>query len=135
MNVTFNNAIALGRMDYNWNNSLSLSVSRSLSLVLSLALSLPLSVFLSFSLSVWSYSIVDVRTTKYVKKCKQNRKFFQGQKSFRFGSKYSRIDQVKFFKGCLLQILVGPFLNTLTHLIQLHHGQNFNFIEFIYNNE
>ena len=33
-------------------------------------------------------------------------------------SKYSRMDQVKFFKGCLLQILLGPFLNTLSQLIQ-----------------
>ena len=32
-----------------------------------------------------------------------------------FGSRYSRMDQVKFFKGCLPQILLGPFLNTLTH--------------------
>ena len=29
----------------------------------------------------------------------------------------SRIDQVKFFKGCLPQILLDPFLNTLTQLI------------------
>ena len=33
-----------------------------------------------------------------------------------FGTKYSRMDQVKFFKGCLPQILLGPFLNALTHL-------------------
>ena len=33
------------------------------------------------------------------------------------GSRYSRMDQVKFFKGCLPQILLGPFLNTLTHYI------------------
>ena len=46
-----------------------------------------------------------------------------------FGSRYSRMDQVifvedslsrpyhfKFFKGCLPQTLLGPFLNTLTHL-------------------
>ena len=26
-------------------------------------------------------------------------------------------DQVKFFKGCVPQILLGPFLNTLTHMI------------------
>ena len=31
-------------------------------------------------------------------------------------TKYSRMDQVKFFKGCLPQILLGPFLNTLSHL-------------------
>ena len=33
-----------------------------------------------------------------------------------FGSRYSRMAQVQFFKGCLPQILLGPFLNTLTHL-------------------
>ena len=54
-----------------------------------------------------------------------------------FGTKYSRMDQVefvedilykyegiwsvmrlylfKFFKGCLPQVLLGPFLNTLSH--------------------
>ena len=26
------------------------------------------------------------------------------------------MDQVKFYKGCLPQILLGPFLNTLNHL-------------------
>ena len=31
--------------------------------------------------------------------------------------KYSRIDQVNFFKGCLAQILLGPFLNTLFHML------------------
>ena len=42
---------------------------------------------------------------------------------FTFGLKHSRMDQVKWsayhfklFKGCLSQILLGPFLNTLTHL-------------------
>ena len=34
-----------------------------------------------------------------------------------FGTKYSRMDQVKFFKGCLPQVLLGPFLNTLSHLL------------------
>ena len=29
---------------------------------------------------------------------------------------YSRVDQVKFFKGCLPQILLGSFSNTLTHI-------------------
>ena len=46
-----------------------------------------------------------------------------------YGSRYSRMDQVKFvedslsrpcpfrfFKGCLPQILLGPFLNTLSHM-------------------
>ena len=31
---------------------------------------------------------------------------------------YSRMDQVKLFKGCLPQILIGPFLNTLTHIFR-----------------
>ena len=30
-----------------------------------------------------------------------------------YGAKYSRTDQVKFFKEYLPQILLGPFLNTL----------------------
>ena len=33
-----------------------------------------------------------------------------------FRTKYSRNGQVKFFKGRLPQILLGPFLNTLSHL-------------------
>ena len=32
---------------------------------------------------------------------------------------YSRMDQVKFFKGCLLQILLVSFLNNLSHIIPL----------------
>ena len=28
----------------------------------------------------------------------------------------SRIDQVKLFKGCPAQILLGPFLNTLSNM-------------------
>ena len=35
--------------------------------------------------------------------------------------KYSRIDQVKFFEGCLPKILLGPFLNTLCHLLAESH--------------
>ena len=34
-----------------------------------------------------------------------------------YGSRYSRIDQVNFFNGCLSQILIGPFLNSLTHML------------------
>ena len=34
----------------------------------------------------------------------------------RYGTKYSRMDQVNFFKGCLSQILLGPFMNTLFHI-------------------
>ena len=36
-----------------------------------------------------------------------------------FGSRYSRMDQVKFFKGCLPQILLAPFFNILFYLIKL----------------
>ena len=31
-------------------------------------------------------------------------------------SKYSRVDQIKYFKGCLQQILLGPLLNTLSQI-------------------
>ena len=34
----------------------------------------------------------------------------------KYGSRYSWMDQVKFFKGCLLQILLGSFVNTLTYM-------------------
>ena len=34
-----------------------------------------------------------------------------------FGAKCSRTDKENVFKGCLPQILLGPFLNTLSHLI------------------
>ena len=34
----------------------------------------------------------------------------------RDGLRYSRMDIVKFFKGCLSQILLGPLLNTLTQM-------------------
>ena len=33
-------------------------------------------------------------------------------------TKYSRIDQVKFFKGCLPQILLGSLLNTLSQILK-----------------
>ena len=33
------------------------------------------------------------------------------------GTKYSRMDQVNFFKGCLPQILLGTFFNTLSQII------------------
>ena len=33
-----------------------------------------------------------------------------------YGTKNSRMDQVIFFKGCLPQILLGPFLNTFSHM-------------------
>ena len=34
-----------------------------------------------------------------------------------FGTKYSKMDQVKFFKGCLPQILLVPFLDTLSQFL------------------
>ena len=36
-----------------------------------------------------------------------------------YETEYSRIDQVNFFKGCLPQILLGPFLNTLSHMLHV----------------
>ena len=36
--------------------------------------------------------------------------------SITYGIKYSRVDQLKFFKGCLPQIFLGPLLNT-SHLL------------------
>ena len=49
-----------------------------------------------------------------------------------YGTKYSRIDQVKFvegslsrpyplkiFKGCLPQILLGPFFNILSYILAM----------------
>ena len=46
-----------------------------------------------------------------------------------FGAKYSRMDQVKFLEDSLLKFLLGPFLNTLSHLAPssqvLMYGQLF----------
>ena len=36
------------------------------------------------------------------------------------------MSQVKFFKGCILQILRGPFLNTWTHLCLIYFLENNN---------
>ena len=36
-----------------------------------------------------------------------------------YGTKYSKMDQVKIFKGSLSQIGLGPFLNTLSHMLVL----------------
>ena len=33
-----------------------------------------------------------------------------------FGTKYSRVDQVKFVEDGVLKILLGPLLNTLSHM-------------------
>ena len=37
------------------------------------------------------------------------------------GLRYSRIDEVKLVEDSLLKILLGPFLNTLTHLWHQHN--------------
>ena len=36
-----------------------------------------------------------------------------------FVAMYSRLDQVKSFKSCLPHILLGPLLNTLSHLFDI----------------
>ena len=33
-----------------------------------------------------------------------------------YGTKYSKMDTLKFFKGCLPLVSLGPFLNTLSHI-------------------
>ena len=43
-----------------------------------------------------------------------------------YGSMYSRMNQVNFFKGSLPQISLGPFLNTLTHIIVFDKYNNDN---------
>ena len=35
---------------------------------------------------------------------------------FVYRTKHLRMDQKNFFKGCLPQILLGPFLNNLSHI-------------------
>ena len=42
------------------------------------------------------------------------------------GIKYSRMDHVNFFKGCLPQILLDPFLNTLSQIYFFHLLQSPN---------
>ena len=37
----------------------------------------------------------------------------------------SRPYSFKYFKGCLPQILLGPFLNTLSHIVPLHKIVNY----------
>ena len=34
-----------------------------------------------------------------------------------YGSRYSRMGRAKFLKGCLLRILLGPVLHTMTHTL------------------
>ena len=42
-----------------------------------------------------------------------------------YGTKYSRMDQLKFFKGCVPQISLSPFLNTLSHMKHLRDDGSF----------
>ena len=75
------------------------------------------------------YSTQHLKMLEKWKKCVDKGKVF-GTLPKAFGSRYSRMEQLKFvedwqsrpyhfkfFKGCLPQILLGPFLNSLTHLI------------------
>ena len=41
---------------------------------------------------------------------------FQFGQYLLYRSRYLRMDRVKSFKGCRPQILLGPFLTTLTHM-------------------
>ena len=56
-------------------------------------------IIMFFGLSAWFHQVCDSLTIET------------------FGTKWSRMDQVKFFKGCLSQILLGPFLNTMFHVL------------------
>ena len=56
----------------------------------------------------------------HIKKIKSA--FYEAQKSVKkcittSGTKYSRMDQVNFLKGCLPQILLGLLLNTLSQML------------------
>ena len=42
------------------------------------------------------------------------------------GISYDRSYHFKFFKGCLPQISLGPFLNTLSHLYTSNNANNSN---------
>ena len=57
-----------------------------------------------------------VRCTMEFINCGVQRWKFSQKHYILHGTKYSRMDQVKFFKGCLPQVLLGPFLNTLSHI-------------------
>ena len=50
-----------------------------------------------------------------------------------FETKYSRMDQVKFFKGCLPQILLVPFLNTLPYLVGVPRLRSLCVLSLYYN--
>ena len=42
-----------------------------------------------------------------------------------YGTKYFRMDQINFFKSCLPQTFLGPFLNTLSHIFGSSHPKVF----------
>ena len=44
-----------------------------------------------------------------------------------YGTVYLRMDQIKYFKGCLPQILLAPFFNTLSHVIITYLSSRFSF--------
>ena len=44
-----------------------------------------------------------------------NIRFFINEATY--GTNHSRMDEVKFVEGCLPQILLGPFLNTLSQML------------------
>ena len=51
----------------------------------------------------------------YIRTLKKNLHYaYRFYKAYK--ARYSRTEQVKFFKGCLPHILLGPFFNTLSHL-------------------
>ena len=50
---------------------------------------------------------------------------FEGELYLINESKYSRLDQVNFFKGCLPQILLSPFLNTLSQMFFMFRKRTF----------
>ena len=67
----------------------------------------PIRVLLQFfAIRFWNYTFYDI--------------------SVLFGAKYSRVDQVKFFKGYLQQILLGPLLNTLSHFLLSLSGKTYS---------
>ena len=52
-----------------------------------------------------------------------SREHFQGHRVCMYtiyGIKYSRMGQVKFFKSCLSQSLLFPFLRTLSHICHIY---------------
>ena len=42
----------------------------------------------------------------------------------KYGTKYSRMDQEKFVEDSLQKLLLGPFLNALSHILQISSLQD-----------